>query len=473
MSRRETRIIAKKDRVPSSESQSVQVSPSGLADEKPISGNSTYNPKSALAKWIDARLPLPRIIHDAFEVFPTPKNLNIWYTFGGILAFCLGVQILTGIVLAMHYTANAQSAFDAIEHIMRDVNYGWLIRYIHANGASMFFIAVYIHMFRGLYYGSYKSPRELIWIMGVVIYLLMMATAFLGYVLPWSQTSYWGATVIINLFSSIPVIGEKITIWLQGDFSVGGVTLNRFFALHYVLPFLIAAAVAVHIWALHVVGNNNPLGIDVESPRDTVPFHPYYTSKDTYYLVLFIIFFAFIIFYAPNFFGTVDNYRPAEPLQTPSHIVPEWYFLPFYAMLRSIPHKLGGVIVMGGAVLTLFFVPWLDTSPTRSTRFRPVMKPFYWGLVVVCLVLGYCGAQPADAAIGGLPLVWIARLGTFYYFAFFWLAMPIIARIETPVQLPASISQSTVDEPTADRRLLVLGNSHKQKRAARRRDAGR
>lgn len=415
-----------------------------------MSRNSTYIPKSAFAKWIDARLPLPRLIHDAFTVFPTPKNLNIWYTFGGILAFCLAVQIITGIVLAMHYTADAQNAFDAIERIMRDVNYGWLIRYIHANGASLFFIAVYTHMFRGLYYGSYKSPRELLWIIGVVIYLLMMATAFLGYVLPWSQTSYWGATVIINLFSSIPLVGEAITTWLQGDFSVSGVTLNRFFSLHYLLPFLIAGFVALHIWALHAVGNNNPLGLDVKSPRDTVPFHPYYTTKDTYYLVLFVILFAFIVFYLPNLFGNADNYRPAEPLETPSHIVPEWYFLTFYAMLRSIPHKLGGAIVIGGAVLTLFFVPWLDTSPTRSNRFRPLMKPFFWALVAACFVLGYCGAQTADAAVAGVPLVWVARLGTFYYFAFFWLVMPIIGLVETPTRLPVSIAQAVMDDATAD-----------------------
>lgn len=415
-----------------------------FAEENGVSGNSTYKPKSALAKWIDARLPLPRLIHDAFTAFPTQKNLNIWYTFGGILAFCLGVQIATGIVLATHYTASADTAFDAIERIMRDVNYGWLIRYIHANGASMFFIAVYIHMFRGLYYGSYKAPRELLWVVGVMIYLLMMVTTFLGYVLPWSQTSYWGATVIINLLSSIPLFGEKLVTWLQGDFSVGGVTLNRFFSLHYLLPFLIAGAVTLHIWALHAVGNSNPLGVDVKSPRDTVPFHPYYTAKDTYYLVLFVILFAFIVFYAPGLFGTVDNYRPAEPLETPSHIVPEWYFLAFYAMLRSIPHKLGGVIVMGGAVLTLFFVPWLDTSRTRSNRFRPVMKPFFWALAVACFVLGYCGAQPADAAVVGVPVVWIARLGTFYYFAFFWLVMPIIGLIETPVKLPASIAQAVL-----------------------------
>lgn len=234
-----------------------------------------------------------------------------------------------------------------------------------------------------------------------------------------------------NLFSSIPVVGESITIWLQGDYSVGGVTLNRFYALHYLLPFVIAGTVALHIWALHVVGNNNPLGVNVKSSQDTVPFHPYYTAKDTYYLILFIVVFAFIVFYAPNFFGNPDNYRPADPLETPSHIVPEWYFLSFYAMLRAIPHELGGVLVMGGAIVTLFVVPWLDTSPTRSTRFRPVMKPFFWAFVVACFLLGYCGSQTADASVSGLPLVWVARICTFYYFAFFWLAMPVIALIET------------------------------------------
>jgi ubiquinol-cytochrome c reductase cytochrome b subunit len=413
-----------------------------LIEEVRMPGRSSYNPKSRFAKWLDARLPLPRLIHDQFIVFPTPRNLNVWYTFGGILAFCLGIQILTGIVLAMHYVANAELAFDAIQHIMRDVNYGWLIRNIHANGASLFFIALYIHMFRGLYYGSYKPPRELLWIIGVIIYLLMMAIAFLGYVLPWSQTSFWGATVIINLFSSIPVVGPQITTWLQGDFAVGAVTLNRFFALHYLLPFVLVGLVALHIWALHVAGNNNPLGVEVKSAQDTVPFHPYYTTKDTFYLTLFVIAFAYFVFFAPDFFASPNSYEPADRLKTPPDIVPEWYFLPFYAMLRAVPHKLSGVIVMAGAILTLFFVPWLDSSMTRSNRFRPLMKRFFWGLVIAAIVLGYCGAQRADAVMGGVPMVWVARLATLYYFAFFWLIMPIVGLIEVPDRLPASIAQS-------------------------------
>ena len=325
-----------------------------------MSGRSSYDPKSRFAKWLDSRLPLPRLIHDQFIVFQTPRNLNVWYTFGGILAFCLAVQIATGVVLAMHYAANAELAFDAVQRIMRDVNYGWLIRNIHANGASMFFIALYIHMFRGLYYGSYKAPRELLWIIGVLIYLLMMAIAFLGYVLPWSQTSFWGTTVIINLFGSIPLVGTHITTWLQGDFAVGGVTLNRFFALHYLLPFILIGLVGLHIWALHVAGNNNPVGVEVKSAQDTVPFHPYYTTKDTFYVLLFVIAFAYFVFFAPDFFAGPNNYQPADPLKTPPDIVPEWYFLPFYAMLRAVPHKLSGVLVMGGAILTLLFVPWLE-----------------------------------------------------------------------------------------------------------------
>jgi ubiquinol-cytochrome c reductase cytochrome b subunit len=307
-----------------------------------MSGPSTYNPNSGFERWLDARLPLPRLLHDTVHTFPTPKNLNIWYTFGGILTFCLGVQIVTGVVLAMHYVANAGMAFDSVESIMRDVNYGWLIRYLHSNGASMFFLAVYIHMFRGLYYGSYKAPRELIWIIGVLIYVLMMATAFFGYVLPWGQMSFWGATVITNLFTALPVVGTHIATWLWGDFAVGDATPNRFFSLHYLLPFIITGVVGLHIWALHVPGNNNPLGIDVKSPQDTVPFHPYYTVKDAFYLTLFVILFAGFVFYAPNFFGNPDNYQLANPLVTPPDIVPEWYLLPYYAMLRSIPNKLLG-----------------------------------------------------------------------------------------------------------------------------------
>ncbi len=417
-----------------------------------MSGPSTYVPKSGIARWIDSRLPLPRLMHDTMLTFPTPRNLNIWYTFGGILTFCLGVQIVTGIVLAMHYVPNANLAFDSVENMTRDVNYGWLLRAIHANGASMFFLAVYVHMFRGLYFGSYKAPRELLWILGVLIYILMMATAFFGYVLPWGQMSFWGATVITSLFSSldqlVPHMGTAITTWLWGDFAVGDATLNRFFSLHYLLPFIIAGVVGLHIWALHVPGNNNPLGIDVKGPQDTVPFHPYYTAKDAFYLCLFVIVFALFVFYLPNFFGNPDNSIPANPLVTPPDIVPEWYLLPFYAMLRSVPQKLAGVLVLFGALGTLVFIPWLDTSKVRSCRFRPLMKQFFWLFAVVCVVLGYVGAQSADAAwtLGGvsIPLVWVARLGTLYYYAFFFLIMPLVGIFETPKPLPASIAQSVL-----------------------------
>ena len=411
-----------------------------------MSGPSTYKPNSGIEKWLDQRLPLPRLMHDTMRTFPTPKNLNWWYVFGGILTFCLVVQIVTGIVLAMHYKADSGLAFSSVEKIMREVNYGWLIRYIHANGASMFFLAVYIHMFRGLYYGSYKAPRELIWIIGVLIYLLMTATAFFGYVLPWGQMSFWGATVITNFFSAIPLVGTHISTWLWGDFAVGDATLNRFFSLHYLLPFVIAAVVGLHIWALHVPGNNNPLGIDVKSPQDTVPFHPYYTVKDAFGLVVFVIVFAAFVFYAPEFFGNPDNAIEANPLVTPADIVPEWYLLPFYAILRSIPNKLLGVIALGAAILILAFIPWLDTSRVRSCRFRPTMKWLFWFFVVDCLVLGYCGSQQPDAVRFGIPLLWLARLGSTYYFGFFIILMPIVGLFETPKPLPASISQPVLGE---------------------------
>ncbi|MGA7673950.1 MAG: cytochrome b N-terminal domain-containing protein [Rhizomicrobium sp.] len=417
-----------------------------------MAGHSTYVPAFGFTRWLDKRLPILRLTHDTMTTYPTPRNLNIWYTFGGILTFCLGVQIVTGVVLAMHYVPNADLAFNSVENIMRDVNYGWLIRYMHANGASMFFLAVYIHMFRGLYYGSYKEPREVLWILGVLIYLLMMATAFFGYVLPWGQMSFWGATVITSLFSAldqlIPHLGSAITSWLWGGFAVGDATLNRFFSLHYLLPFAIAGVVGLHIWALHVPGNNNPLGIDVKGPQDTVPFHPYYTVKDAFYLSLFVILFAGFVFFAPNFFGNPDNYTPANPLVTPTDIVPEWYLLPFYAMLRSVPQKLIGVLVLVGALVTLFFVPWLDTSKVRSCRFRPLMKQLFWVLALDCVMLGYVGSQGADAALnlGGmqLPLVWLARLGTAYYYGFFWVLLPLIGRIEKTKALPESIAKSVL-----------------------------
>lgn len=417
-----------------------------------MSGPSTYVPKTGFTRWLDTRLPLIRFANDTMLTFPTPRNLNFWYAFGAILTFCLGIQIVTGVVLAMHFVPNAGLAFDSVEGIMRDVNYGWLLRYMHANGASFFFIAVYIHMFRGLYYGSYKAPREVLWILGVVIYMLMMATGFLGYVLPWGQMSFWAATVITNLFTSldqvVPHMGTAIATWLWGGFAVDDATLNRFFSLHYLLPFVIAGVVGLHIWALHVPGNNNPLGIDVKGPQDTLPFHPYYTSKDAFYVALFALAYAAVVFYAPELFGNPDNYIPANPLVTPTDIVPDWYFLPFYAMLRSIPQKLIGVLVLFGAVGTLLFVPWLDTSKVRSCRFRPQMKFFFWIFVVDCLVLGYLGMQGADASwtLAGIvvPLVWIARLGTAYYFGFFWVLMPLIGLFETPKPLPDSIAKSVL-----------------------------
>jgi quinol-cytochrome oxidoreductase complex cytochrome b subunit len=417
-----------------------------------MSGPSTYVPQSGLARWIDSRLPLPRLMHDTMMTYPTPRNLNIWYTFGGILTFCLGVQILTGVVLAMHYVASADMAFDSVQRIGRDVNYGWLIRSIHSNGATMFFIAVYIHIFRGLYYGSYKAPRELLWILGVLIYVLMMAAAFFGYVLPWGQMSFWGATVITNFFSALDQItphwGTAVSTWLWGGFAVGDATLNRFFSLHYLVPFIIAGVVGLHIWALHVPGNNNPLGIDVKGPQDTVPFHPYYTAKDAFYLALFVLVFAGFVFYAPTFFMDPNNNIPANPLVTPTDITPEWYLRPFYAMLRAVPQKLIGVLVLAGSILTLFFVPWLDTSKVRSSRFRPLMKQFFWLFAINCVMLGYLGGVSADAAwtIGGvsIPLVWLARLGTIYYFAFFWVVMPLLGLIEKPKPLPDSITQSVL-----------------------------
>ena len=367
---------------------------------------SSYTPTNAFTKWLDTRLPLVRFAQDTAINFPTPKNLNYWYTFGGILAVCLVIQILTGIILAMHYEASVDGAFASVERIMRDVPYGWLLRYIHANGASMFFLAVYIHMFRGLYYGSYKAPREVLWILGCVIYLLMMATAFLGYMLPWGQMSYHGANVITSLFGAIPLIGESLQTWILGGPSIGNQTLQRFFSLHYLLPFMIAGAVILHVWALHVPGNNNPTGVEVQDvAKDTVPFHPYYTVKDAFAIVIFLIMFAVFVFYAPNVLGHADN-----PLVTPAHIVPEWYLLPFYAILRAItfdlgpiPAKLLGVIFMFAAIAVLFILPWLDTSKVKSMRYRPVAKQFFFGFVAVCLLLGWCGAaNPDDAVIPAL-----------------------------------------------------------------------
>lgn len=409
-----------------------------------MSGHSTYVPKSGVARWFESRLPIIGLIHSSFVTFPNPRNLNYWWTFGGILSFMLVAQIVTGVILAMHYTPEASLAFDSVEHIMRDVNYGWLLRYAHANGASMFFIAVYIHILRGVYYGSYKSPREVLWILGIIIYLLMMATGFMGYVLPWGQMSFWGATVITSLFSAIPVFGDSITTWLWGGFAVDNATLNRFFSLHYLLPFMIAAVVVLHIWALHVPGSNNPTGVEVKSEKDTLPFHPYFTIKDGFALVCFLIFYAWFVFYVPNYLGDADNYIPANPLKTPVHIVPEWYYLPFYAILRSIPSKLGGVCAMFGAIVLFAFLPWLDTSKVRSAVYRPLYRIFFWVFVACVVGLGYIGAMPPEGAY-----VTVGRILTTYYFIHLLIILPLLGFIETPRPLPASIADSVLGKPAS------------------------
>ncbi|MFG1295340.1 MULTISPECIES: cytochrome b [Xanthobacter] len=420
-----------------------------------MEGHSTYQPKNKVAQWFESRLPIVGLVHSSAIAYPVPKNLNYFWTFGAILSFMLVVQIVSGIVLAMHYVAYAPVAFARVEHIMRDVSFGWLLRYIHANGASMFFIAVYIHIFRGLYYGSYKAPREVLWILGVIIYLLMMATAFMGYVLPWGQMSYWGATVITNLFSAIPVVGEVIVQWLWGGYSVGDPTLNRFFALHYLLPFMIAGVVGLHIWALHHVGQNNPDGIDVKSvSKDTVPFTPYATLKDVFAIAVFMIFFSWFIFYTPNYLGHSDNYIPANPMSTPAHIVPEWYFLPFYAILRSIPDKLGGVLAMFAAIAVLAFLPWLDTSKVRSARYRPLFRIFFWIFVVVAVGLGYLGSQPSEGWY-----VIVSRIFTVYYFVHFLIILPLLGFIEKPKPLPASIADAVLAKHAAGGATVMAGAS--------------
>jgi ubiquinol-cytochrome c reductase cytochrome b subunit len=417
---------------------------------------SKYVPTHPVAKWFEDRLPLIGFTKSTLIDYPTPKNLNYWWTFGGILAFMLGVQIVTGIVLAMHYTPNAALAFDSVELIKRDVNGGRLIQAVHATGASMFFFAVYVHIFRGLYFGSYKAPREILWILGVIIYLLMMATAFFGYVLPWGQMSFWAAAVITNIFAAIPVIGDPILQLLRGGFAVDNPTLNRFFSLHYLLPFIIAAVVVLHIWALHVPGNNNPIGVEVKEKRDTVPFHPFYTMKDLFAVVVFCIPFAWFAFFAPDILGHSDNYIMANPLVTPPHIVPEWYFLPFYAILRAIDFnfiidsKLLGVIFFGGSILILFFVPWLDTSKVRSGTFRPAFKWFYWLFVVNFLLLMWYGAQePALQIIGPFTVADVSKLSVVYYFAYFIVILPLLGRFEKPRPLPNSISESVLSKPAA------------------------
>ena len=402
---------------------------------------SELNEQKGITGWIDKRLPVFTFINHNLRDYPTPKNLSYFWNFGSLAGITLVIMIITGILLAMQYTANSDLAFDSIERIMRDVNNGWLLRYIHMNGASMFFIIVYIHIFRGLYYGSFKSPREILWILGVLILLLMMATAFMGYVLPWGQMSFWGATVITNLFSAFPVIGDYIVTFLWGGFSVDNPTLTRFFVLHYLMPFLIIGVVVLHLVALHQFGSNNPLGVDVKSEGDTIPFHPYYTVKDYFGLGVFLIVFFGLVFFAPNFLGHPDNYIPADPLVTPPHIVPEWYFLPFYAILRAVPDKLLGVIMMFAAVSVLFILPWLDTHKVRSARFRPYYKQFFWLFFINCIVLGWVGSMPAEGIY-----VLISRISTAYYFAFFLILLPLLSRFEKSHVLPTSIASSVLSD---------------------------
>jgi ubiquinol-cytochrome c reductase cytochrome b/c1 subunit len=416
-----------------------------------MSGPSKFQPKNPFLRWLEARLPIMGLVHSSFVAYPTPRNLNYWWTFGGILAFMLAVQIITGIVLTMHYTPEATLAFDSVEHIMRDVNYGWLLRYLHSNGASMFFLAVYIHMFRGMYYGSYKEPREVLWILGVIIYLLMMATGFMGYVLPWGQMSFWAATVITNLFSAIPGVGEPIVTWLWGGFAVGNPTLNRFFSLHYLLPFVIAGVVVLHIWALHVVGQNNPTGVEPKSDKDTVPFTPYATVKDAFFMIVFCILYAWFVFYIPNYLGHPDNYIPANPGVTPDHIVPEWYYLPFYAILRSIPNKLLGVTALFSSIGILVFLPWLDTSKVRSAAYRPAYRLFFWIFVVVCIGLGWLGSKPPEGIY-----VLVARFFTAWYFIHFLVILPMLGLLETPRPLPNSISEAVLKKGKIPATVMIL-----------------
>jgi ubiquinol-cytochrome c reductase cytochrome b subunit len=414
-----------------------------------------YKPSHPFMQWMDEKLPVPRLVYNAIGAgYPVPRNLNYFWNFGFMALTCLAIQIVTGIILAMHYAANAGVAFDSVEHIMRDVNWGWLMRYAHANGASAFFVVIYVHIFRGLFYSSYKAPREMVWLLGVVIFLLMMATAFMGYVLPWGQMSFWGAKVITGLFGAIPLVGEPIQIWLLGGFAPDNAALNRFFSLHYLLPFVIVGVVVLHIWALHIPGSSNPTGVEVKSESDTVPFYPYFIAKDGWTLGAFLFLYCAVLFFAPNALGHPDNYIPANPMSTPAHIVPEWYFWPFYAILRAftvdfffIPAKLMGVLAMFGSILLWFFLPWLDKSPVRSGHYRPLFRKFFWfGLIPAMAVLFYCGGAPAEE-----PYVVLSQLASLYYFAHFLIILPIISAIEKPKPLPYSITEAVLGEDESAR----------------------
>ncbi|PPR40593.1 MAG: cytochrome b [Alphaproteobacteria bacterium MarineAlpha5_Bin12] len=392
--------------------------------------------KNSFLNWIEYRLPIISYLEKEYGDYPMPKNANYFWSFGALLTICLVVMIISGIFLAMYYTPHVDMAFESTERIMRDVSFGWLIRYIHSNGASFFFIVVYIHMIRSLYYGSFKYPRELNWLLGVFIYFIMMATAFLGYTLPWGQMSYWAATVITNLFSAIPFVGEGIKTWLLGDYTVGNATLNRFFALHYVLPFVIFGVVGLHVAAVHVHGSNNPAGIEVKEPEDTVKFYPYMLVKDTLAFCVFGIIISAVIFFGPNLMAEVDNYIPADPMVTPAHIVPNWYLAPFYAILRAVPDKLGGIVLMFAAIAVLFIIPWLDNSKIKSCSFRPLYKWLMILFFVNFFILGYVGMKPAT----GIYLL-LARLGVIYYFGFLLVITPFMHRFEKNIILPNSIHE--------------------------------
>jgi ubiquinol-cytochrome c reductase cytochrome b subunit len=418
-----------------------------------------YEPKSGIEKWLDARLPIVGLLYNTL-IIPTPKNLNWMWIWGIVLAFVMVLQIVTGIVLAMHYTPEVTMAFDSVENIMRNVNAGWALRYMHQNGASLFFFAVYLHIFRGLYYGSYKSPREVTWIIGMLIYLVMMATGFMGYVLPWGQMSFWGATVITGLFGAIPGIGDVLQTWLLGGPAVDNATLNRFFSLHYLLPFVLVALVVLHIWAFHTTGNNNPTGVEVrrgskaEAEKDTLPFWPYFVIKDVFALSVILTLFFVVVYFQPNYLGDPVNYVEADALKTPAEIVPEWYFLPFYGILRAftadvmvvqiasfltggiVDAKFFGVIAMFGAIFVMVLVPWLDTSSVRSGKYRPSFKWWFWLLTLDFVALTWAGSQPPE---GIVPLV--SLIASAYWFAYFLIILPLLGVLEKPLPVPATIEE--------------------------------
>jgi ubiquinol-cytochrome c reductase cytochrome b subunit len=403
--------------------------------------------------WVDERFPLTKVWKEHLSEYYAPKNFNFWYFFGSLALLALVIQILTGVWLAMNYKPDAQLAFGSVEYIMRDVDWGWLIRYMHSTGASAFFIVVYLHMFRGLIYGSYRKPRELLWIIGVIIYVAMMATAFMGYLLPWGQMSYWGAQVIVNLFAAVPVVGEDLSVWVRGDYVISDATLNRFFAFHFLLPFVLAALVFIHIVALHKVGSNNPDGVEIKkgpkgnrwsdtAPADGIPFHPYYSVKDIVGVGVFLILFSAVVFFAPEmngFFIEAPNFEPANPLKTPAHIAPVWYFTPFYAMLRAIPPMFGsqfpGVVVMFGAIIMFFLLPWLDRSPVKSIRYKGMIFKVWIGIFVVSfVVLGWLGVQSSTPT-----KTLLAQIFTGLYFLFFFL-MPWYSKMDKTKPVPERLT---------------------------------